>query len=801
MAKNYQDIYNSVYVTGNKMDWTNAMIRGNGIPLDIYSVFDTYAKAVTFAATNAVAYEGQVLAVTENGDTTVYVITPAKQGSIVIDEVETDIYLKEVGSATLGDDKTIVLKDGVLSLKNFGTEYYKYYPAVEADAEKGVEKQDAHYEKTTGWIEGLQPKVINSGTTDAPVYEIAWYEPSSTTVEGLSESISTLTERVATAEGTITEQGTLISNNKKDIDDIKENKADKATTLAGYGITDAYTKDEVNGLVSGAFHFRGSVDYYSELVAKTDMVEGDVYIVKYVGTEGTKPLNAEYAYDGTNWVEFGSTMDLSGYATKEDISDINDLIDDINNTETGILKQAKDYADGLNTDMDTRMSDAEEAIDAINDETTGILANAKSYTDEREVEIRKDITSNEEAIDAINDETTGILANAKAYTDEREVEIRKDITTNKESIDAINNTETGILKQAKDYADGLNTAMDIRVDANTEAIDDINNAETGILKQAKDYADTQDGVLKSDLEGQIGTAKNEANTYTDEKIAELKETVDQNTDDISAIDDRVKAIEDEDFATQISTALSDAKTHTNEEVNKHTTAVNGQIETTKNELTEDINELKEYVDSQDEQVLADAKTYADETITAKIASSNAMVYRGTLGEEGTVSALPTVSVKNGDTYKVITDGIYAEQQAYVGDLFIAVVTSDEETTSIEWTLIPSGDDGNVNTADTLTDGSLVIGKGNKEVTVLANGTEGQILKVGSEGLEYADEKTTEIESTDESIDVTETVDGAKTTYDVKVAKVSTDLLFNGSNVLVLNGGSASTGVVVEEENA
>ena len=45
MAKNYNEIYNSVYVTGNKMDWTNAMIRGNGIPLDIYSVFDTFGNS------------------------------------------------------------------------------------------------------------------------------------------------------------------------------------------------------------------------------------------------------------------------------------------------------------------------------------------------------------------------------------------------------------------------------------------------------------------------------------------------------------------------------------------------------------------------------------------------------------------------------------------------------------------------------------------------------------------------------------------------------------------------------------
>ena len=31
--------------------------------------------------------------------------------------------------------------------------------------------------------------------------------------------------------------------------DILENKADKSTTLAEYGITDAYTKDEIDSLV------------------------------------------------------------------------------------------------------------------------------------------------------------------------------------------------------------------------------------------------------------------------------------------------------------------------------------------------------------------------------------------------------------------------------------------------------------------------------------------------------------------------------------------------------------------------
>ena len=221
MAKNYQDIHNSVYVTGNKMDWTNAMIRGNGIPLDIYSVFDSYNNAVAFAANNAVAYEGEILAVTENGDTTVYVITPASQGTVLIDEVETNIYLKEVGSATLGDGKSIVLsEDGILSLKNFGVEYYAYTETEENG------KTVVTYVKTKGWKDGLIPKVIKVSDAETGIesFEIAWYEPSTTTVEGLSDQIATLATR---------------------IDDVNESKANKATTLEGYGITDGISTTDL----------------------------------------------------------------------------------------------------------------------------------------------------------------------------------------------------------------------------------------------------------------------------------------------------------------------------------------------------------------------------------------------------------------------------------------------------------------------------------------------------------------------------------------------------------------------------
>lgn len=61
-----------------------------------------------------------------------------------------------------------------------------------------------------------------------------------------------------------------------------------------------------------------------------------------------------------------------------------------------------------------------------------------------------------------------------------------------------------------------------------------------------------------------------------------------------------------------------------------------------------------------------------------------MVYKGTLGTNGTITDLPTASDSNeGFTYKVITAGTYASQAANVGDAF----TSNGS----EWVRFPAGD--------------------------------------------------------------------------------------------------------------
>lgn len=88
------------------------------------------------------------------------------------------------------------------------------------------------------------------------------------------------------------------------------------------------------------------------------------------------------------------------------------------------------------------------------------------------------------------------------------------------------------------------------------------------------------------------------------------------------------------------------------------------------------------------------KQYVDAKISSSIAASDAMVFKGTLGTNGTATALPTSSVVVGDTYKVITQVSVAADNSYtgaavtakVGDLVVAMSKDPK------WIVVPSGDE-------------------------------------------------------------------------------------------------------------
>lgn len=97
-----------------------------------------------------------------------------------------------------------------------------------------------------------------------------------------------------------------------------DGKANKATTLAGYGIEDAYTKDEVDAKVSSVYKFKGSVANEAALPSEGN-VEGDVYNVEDTGDNyaWVDAVDEKAGY----WDKLSGNIDLSAYSTTEQIAE------------------------------------------------------------------------------------------------------------------------------------------------------------------------------------------------------------------------------------------------------------------------------------------------------------------------------------------------------------------------------------------------------------------------------------------------------------------------------------------------
>lgn len=117
------------------------------------------------------------------------------------------------------------------------------------------------------------------------------------------------------------------------INEIADDKADKATTIAGYGITDVYTKSEVDSAittaVANAEHLKRSIVDTLPEVADADA--HTIYMVSITDGTGNQKYE-EFMLINDTFEKIGdSAVDLTDYATKS-------------------------YADGLNTAMDTRVT-------------------------------------------------------------------------------------------------------------------------------------------------------------------------------------------------------------------------------------------------------------------------------------------------------------------------------------------------------------------------------------------------------------------------------------------------------------
>lgn len=190
-----------------------------------------------------------------------------------------------------------------------------------------------------------------------------------------SDSLSDNYDPAGTAQTKMNELANgQVKTNKNDIATLKSGKADKSTTLAGYGIADAYTKSQTDSAiqtaVANADHLKREIVEVLPEVGAAD--ENTIYMVG-TGDGSEDSAYEEYMLINGGFEKIGSSkVDLTNYAQKSYVdtakseaiatagtnadSKIATKVGDIGSStvkqyvdqaETDAVSAAKSYADGL----------------------------------------------------------------------------------------------------------------------------------------------------------------------------------------------------------------------------------------------------------------------------------------------------------------------------------------------------------------------------------------------------------------------------------------------------------------------
>ena len=403
-------------------------------------------------------YLGQIIALvnTETEDVTIYYIQTAEYDSTLT--TDNDIfkhYFAEVGKATIGDNESINLDEatGILTLKNWGKEYYK-----ETEQDGSTVWTKVTVDESHPWIAGLVPKVAAT----AKGFEIRWYVPSTKDVEGLTSSINTINDTLAEIKPIVNKAVTI--DGDQEITGKKTFKAEgntfekpvivAAPTAEGHAANKKYVDDNISKL--------GSVMNLAEVVDETTFngyagavpakwsndtvpAAGDVVLVKITSATGDN-LDKEYVVvevieNSAKKLKFELLGDPSGLTSLTNtVNDLSDKVDGID--EAVAKKSANNTFSGSNT--------FSEPV-SVADPTADNHAATRKYVDAADTAIKERVFKLETSVGK-DDTTSGLKKDVKDLKEavgDSTSGLVHDVAANTGNINTINDKLSGIAEGAQ----------------------------------------------------------------------------------------------------------------------------------------------------------------------------------------------------------------------------------------------------------------------------------------------------------------------------------------------------------------
>ena len=225
------------------------------------------------------------------------------------------------------------------------------------------------------------------------------------------------------------------------------NIASKPTTVAGYGITDTYTKTEVDNKVASVYKYRGSVASYANLPT-VNLIVGDVYNCIDTG--------ANYGWTGTDWDNLGviyglATQSANGLMSSIDKTKLDGIAQGANNYVHPATHSADILTDGTTNKAYTAAEKTKLSSIATGAQVNNITdANADSLTKGEKTTLHKHSYNN------LDDKPT--IPDAQIQSDwNQTTNTAKDYIKNKPTIPTVSNDFTNDYKELLDRVSGFNS--------------------------------------------------------------------------------------------------------------------------------------------------------------------------------------------------------------------------------------------------------------------------------------------------------------------------------------------------------
>ncbi len=277
-------------------------------------------------------------------------------------------------------------------------------------------------------------------------------------------------------------------------------------------IENRYTKEEVDALLQGGMSYKGSVDNLDALDVIMNPASGDIYQCKADGKN--------YIWNGTEWEEFGSTIDLSGYVTFTDLEAAVE-VEANNRIEADILLQADIAAEALargtrDDELEAMINDRiaaeetlQEAIDSNKDSITDLSTQVTESTNkvtELETTIQNNYDENKVVTDQLREDLDSISGNQVTEHNNLEGRDAEDC----HPMSAITNLNTTLDGMADNFAEMLTNTT-------TPIVEALNNK----LNVGETYTREEiDDLIAGAFEFK-GSVENEASLPTDAGTGDL----------------------------------------------------------------------------------------------------------------------------------------------------------------------------------------------------------------------------------------------------------------------------------------